>query len=122
MPKASVVIASYSHELYVRAAIESVLEQSFQDFEIVVTDDGSRDRTPDEVRAIGDARIALDVFPSNRGACVAMNAAKNLDIIRRSIEALVPPADRLDRISSKTRAAKATPSARCSTATSVTGC
>ena len=74
MAKVSVIIASYNHEAYVRAAIESVLEQSFQDFEIVVTDDGSQDRTPDEVRAIRDPRISVDVFPRNLGACIAMNA------------------------------------------------
>ena len=75
MPRVSVVIASYNHAPYVRPAIESVLEQSFQDFEILVTDDGSKDRTPDEVRDIPDPRITLEVFPNNRGACVAMNAA-----------------------------------------------
>jgi glycosyltransferase involved in cell wall biosynthesis len=75
MPKVSVVIASYNHEPYVRLAIESVLEQSFQDFEIVVTDDGSVDRTAAEVRAIGDKRVSLVVLSRNSGACVALNAS-----------------------------------------------
>jgi glycosyltransferase involved in cell wall biosynthesis len=75
MPKVSVVIASYNHEAYVRAAIESVLDQSFEDFEIVITDDGSSDQTTDEVRKIKDRRISLHAFPENRGACVAMNAS-----------------------------------------------
>jgi glycosyltransferase involved in cell wall biosynthesis len=74
MPRVSVVIASYNHEKYVRGAIESVLAQSFQDFEILVTDDGSSDRTVSEVQAISDPRISLVALPRNIGASAAMNA------------------------------------------------
>lgn len=74
MPKLSVVIASYNHEKYVRATIESVLAQSFQDFEILVTDDGSVDRTVAEVQAIDDPRLSLVALPHNGGACAAINA------------------------------------------------
>jgi glycosyltransferase involved in cell wall biosynthesis len=75
VPRISVVIAAYNHAPYVRACIESVLTQSFQDFEIIVVDDGSRDGTPDAVRAIADPRVELTVFERNRGACVALNTA-----------------------------------------------
>lgn len=75
MPKVSVVIASYQHARFVRQTIESVLGQTFQDFEIVVTDDGSRDGTPEVIRTFTDPRIKLEVFRENRGACIAMNAA-----------------------------------------------
>ena len=75
MPKVSVIMASYNHEAYVRAAIASVLEQSFQDFEVLVTDDGSTDRTPDEVRSVKDARVSFVRLPRNYGACIAMNAS-----------------------------------------------
>ena len=74
MPRVSVVIASYNHEKYVRATIESVLAQSLQDFEILVTDDGSVDRTVAEVQAIADPRISLVALPRNGGACAAINA------------------------------------------------
>lgn len=79
MPRVSICIPSFNHDKYVRAAIESVLAQSFQDYEIVVTDDGSTDRTPEEVRSIPDARVSLEVLPRNYGACIALNAS-----IRRS--------------------------------------
>jgi glycosyltransferase involved in cell wall biosynthesis len=73
-PKVSVVIKSYNHAPYVRQSIQSILDQSFQDFEIVVTDDGSTDGTPDVVREFSDPRIRLDVFERNRGISNAMNA------------------------------------------------
>jgi len=46
-PKVSVRMPAYNHEAYVEAAILSVLNQSFQDFELLVIDDGSTDRTPE---------------------------------------------------------------------------
>ena len=44
MPKLSVIMAAYNHAAFVREAIDSVLSQSYQDFELVITDDGSSDR------------------------------------------------------------------------------
>lgn len=73
MTRVSVVIASYEHEDYVAQCIESVLSQDFRDFEIVVTDDGSKDSTAQRVRAIADPSISLEVFEHNRGACIALN-------------------------------------------------
>jgi glycosyltransferase involved in cell wall biosynthesis len=72
--RVSVLIKSYNHAQFVAQTIQSVLDQSFQDFEIVVTDDGSTDGTPDVIRSFADPRISLDVLPSNRGISAAMNA------------------------------------------------
>ncbi len=74
-PKVSVVIASYHHADHVEACLRSVLTQDLQDFEILVTDDGSTDGTADRVRAVQDPRISLEALPANRGACIAMNRA-----------------------------------------------
>ncbi|OGT05329.1 MAG: hypothetical protein A2143_10015 [Gallionellales bacterium RBG_16_57_15] len=73
-PKVSVVIKSYNHAPYIHQTIQSVLDQSFQDFEIVVTDDGSTDGTPDIVRQFRDRRIKLEVLPLNNGISLAMNS------------------------------------------------
>lgn len=75
MPKISVVMSSYNHAAFVREAIESVRAQSLQDFELVITDDGSRDGTVDAIRSVNDSRIRLNVFAENQGACVAANEA-----------------------------------------------
>ena len=75
MPRISVVMPSYNHAAFVREAIESVRTQSYQDFELVITDDGSRDGTVAAIRSVHDSRVRLRVFTENQGACVAMNDA-----------------------------------------------
>ena len=72
-PLISVVIPLYNREGSIGAAVESVLSQSFEDFELIVVDDGSTDGGPDLVEALGDPRIRLLRHPFNRGA----NAARN---------------------------------------------
>lgn len=59
-PTVSVVIASYNYAHFVRQAIDSVLAQTFQDFEIVLADDGSTDNTREAVAGYAaDPRIKL---------------------------------------------------------------
>jgi hypothetical protein len=72
-PKVSVVMASYNHAEFVGEAIESVLRQSFSDLEMVITDDGSPDRTAEVVRGFSDPRIDFVAFPQNSGTCDAFN-------------------------------------------------
>ena len=73
MPKVSVIIPSYNHAKYVRFAIESVLDQTFQDFEIVICDDGSTDKTVEAIKKIKDPRIVLLTQKTNRGISTAIN-------------------------------------------------
>lgn len=72
-PKVSVVIPSYNHEKYIEETIESVLNQTFQDFNIIITDDGSSDGTVEKIKEFSDNRIKLFVFEENQGACRALN-------------------------------------------------
>ncbi|MEP7214522.1 MAG: glycosyltransferase family 2 protein, partial [Acidobacteriota bacterium] len=54
----SIVIPLYNREGFIRAAVRSVLEQSFEDFEIIVIDDGSTDNSAAAVQEFSDARIS----------------------------------------------------------------
>ena len=45
MPKISVIIPNYNHSLYLKDRIDSVLNQSFQDFELIILDDYSTDNS-----------------------------------------------------------------------------
>jgi len=53
----SVVISVYNSESFLFETIDSVLNQSFEDFELLLLDDGSTDRTPEIIRSYNDRRI-----------------------------------------------------------------
>ena len=76
VPAVSVVIPAYNRAASILAAIDSVLRQTWRDFELIVVDDGSRDGTQDVVRGIDDPRLRLIETPHNMGA----SAARNLGI------------------------------------------
>jgi glycosyltransferase involved in cell wall biosynthesis len=71
-PFFSVVIPVYNRADVLGRALQSVLAQTFQDFEIVVVDDGSRDDPRAAVEAIGDPRIRY-VRQENKGGAAARN-------------------------------------------------
>ncbi len=56
-PLVTVITPTYNHEQYIRPCIESVLAQSYCEWEQIIIDDGSTDQTPDIVRSYKDARI-----------------------------------------------------------------
>jgi hypothetical protein len=74
-PTVSVVIAAFDGASLVGATIESVLAQSFTDFEIVVVDDCSRDDTLRVLRAFTDPRVRVLQTPHNMGPVGARNLA-----------------------------------------------
>ena len=57
-PLVSVVIPAYNHEKFIGAAVESVLQQTCSDLELIVIDDGSRDRTGEIVQSYSDSRLS----------------------------------------------------------------
>jgi len=56
-PTVSVVIPAYNHERFIRDAVDSVLNQTFSDLELIVVDDGSTDDTGKIVKAYDDPRL-----------------------------------------------------------------
>ncbi len=70
-PTVSVVLPVYNGENYLRFAVESVLEQTFRDFELIVVDDGSKDSTPEIARGYGE-RVRY-VRQDNTGVAGAFN-------------------------------------------------
>lgn len=70
--KYSVVIPLYNKGNYIQKALESVLKQTCQDFEILVVDDGSTDHSLEAARAVRSDKIRIITQP-NQGVAVARN-------------------------------------------------
>ncbi|MFV0535938.1 MAG: glycosyltransferase family 2 protein [Dysgonomonas sp.] len=68
----SIIIPLYNKELSIKNTVESVLQQSYSDFEIVIVDDGSTDNSLNVVRKIADDRIRILTKP-NGGVSSARN-------------------------------------------------
>jgi len=66
-PKVTVVIPVYNREKYIGDAIDSILAQTFTNFELIVIDDGSTDRTQRVVQSYHDPRIRMGCNETNEG-------------------------------------------------------
>ena len=75
MPKVSVILTSYDHDKYLREAIDSVLNQTFQDFELIIWDDASSDDSWQIIQSYSDSRIKAFQNPHNQGPVFGINKA-----------------------------------------------
>lgn len=71
-PVISVVLPVYNCAQYVGEAVQSILDQTFTDFELIIIDDGSTDQTPDVLREYRDPRIRR-ITQSNQGLAATLN-------------------------------------------------
>lgn len=82
-PKISVIVPVYNVEKYLRRCIDSILSQTFSDFELLLIDDGSKDKSGDicDEYAAKDARIR--VFHKDNGG---VSSARNLGLVKANGE------------------------------------
>lgn len=71
-PMISVVVPVYNEEEHIYRCIKSILNQTIPDFEIVIVDDGSTDKSIEVIKRIGDARISV-IQQHNAGVSAARN-------------------------------------------------
>ncbi|OQX05474.1 MAG: hypothetical protein BWK80_52115 [Desulfobacteraceae bacterium IS3] len=71
-PLISVIIPAYNHEKYLKETIASVLEQTASDFELIIINDGSQDRSEEIILSINDSRIQY-FYQENQGAHNTLN-------------------------------------------------
>ena len=79
-PKVTVLMPVYNGEIYLAEAIESILNQTFADFEFLIIDDGSTDNTWGILSSYNDNRIRLTRNPKNVGLIESLNNALTLAI------------------------------------------
>ncbi len=73
MPRVSIIIPTHNRVIFLKEALDSVIKQSFSDFELIVVDDGSTDGTADLVAKYPGVRY---IYQKNRG----VSSARNLGI------------------------------------------
>lgn len=76
--KVSVVIPTYNREATIGASVQSVLNQTYQNFEIIIVDDGSTDNTRQVIEAFADDRIRYVCLEQNGGVSHARNTGIGL--------------------------------------------
>ena len=79
-PTVSVVLPAYNAECFLREAIDSILNQTFRDFELIVINDGSNDRTEDIILSYDDTRIRYVKNETNLKLIKTLN--KGIDLAR----------------------------------------
>lgn len=96
-PCISVIMPVKDGEAYVETALKAVLGQTFDNLEVIVVDDGSRDRTPDILRRLAatDARLQIITNDTNigiAGACnIALDAARGDYVARTDADDIAEP-------------------------------
>jgi glycosyltransferase involved in cell wall biosynthesis len=73
MPKVSVLMPMFNSEKYIGMAIESILNQTFKDFELIILNDGSTDNSKKIVESYSDSRIILIENTQNQGLARTRN-------------------------------------------------
>lgn len=72
-PLVSIVMPAYNAEKFIREAIDSILNQTFRDFELIILNDGSKDSTRETIESYADERIVL-INKENEGVARTLNA------------------------------------------------
>lgn len=72
-PLVSVIVPTFNGERYIRETLASILNQDYENLEVLVVDDGSRDNTQKIVSSIADQRVRLCRHLRNRGIAAARN-------------------------------------------------
>jgi len=99
-PLISVLMPAYNSELYIAEAIESILNQSYQNIELIIFDDGSSDNTRKVIQSFDDPRIVKILSDQNYGVVRARN-----DMIDRASGQYIALMD-ADDIADRTRLEK----------------
>jgi len=73
MPRISVIMSAHNAEKYIKEAIDSILNQSFKDFEFIIIDDGSDDSTKGIILSYSNSKIRLVENKKNLGIITSLN-------------------------------------------------
>ncbi len=85
-PKVTVYITNYNYGLFIEQAINSILQQTFTDYELIIIDDGSTDNSKDIIEQYADNERIKIIYQQNKGLNItnniAMRAARGKYLVR----------------------------------------
>ncbi len=92
-PLVSVIIPCYNHEKYIQDSIQSIIEQTYSNIELIVIDDGSKDKSVEKIQDMLPAckqRFEHVYFTTrpNKGLCATLNEA--LIYVMENMSVLLP--------------------------------
>ena len=90
-PKISVCIPSYNHEKYIGKTIESILNQTYKNFEIIISDDNSKDNSENIIKSYKDQRI--NFYKNNTNIGPALNSNKFIELSNCDYILILPSDD-----------------------------
>lgn len=94
-PLVTVYITNYNYDQYLETAIESVLDQNFRDFELIIIDDGSTDNSREIIRKYADHKKTRVIFQKNKGLNksidVAIKASRGTYVMRLDADDFLDP-------------------------------
>jgi glycosyltransferase involved in cell wall biosynthesis len=94
-PKVSVVMSAFNAEKYLRESLDSILNQDFWDFEFLIVNDASTDKTKEIIESCKDQRIVIINNAKNSGLTrslnVALNSAKGEYVARQDADDISLP-------------------------------
>ena len=73
IPKISIILPTYNGSKYIRKSIDSCLNQTYKNLELIIVDDGSSDKTPEIIKSYKDIRIKYIRHKKNKGLPFALN-------------------------------------------------
>ncbi len=73
LPLVSVVVPCYNHEKYVKETIESIINQTYKNIELIVIDDGSKDNSVQVIQEMADKHGFTFVHRPNKGLSATLN-------------------------------------------------
>lgn len=78
LPLVSVLVPCYNHERYVKETIESILNQTYKNIELIVIDDGSKDSSVEIIQELADKYHFTFIYRPNKGLNATLNELINL--------------------------------------------
>lgn len=92
-PLVSVVMPSYNSEKYISEAIQSVIAQTYENWELLIIDDGSTDSTANIVKQFSDVDSRITLYSNSKNIGVALTRNKGMDLAKGSWIALLDSDD-----------------------------